>query len=345
MKRVLMIVCVAAAAGCAAPMPQGIYPASPVQQATPAPAERRFTLSVNDEVEVRFPGRPDMAQTVRIRPDGRIALPFIEPVSAESKTPEELQTAISEAYKRLGGAAARDQGGRYLISENDELEVRFAFQTTFNQTVRVRPDGFISLSLVKLVRAEGRTPEELEADLIKRYREHLRDPELTVSVRSFTGNRVAAEGGRIYRGGFDDLQPLVLVRAAAPTQVFVGGEVQRPGVFPHRNNLTALQAILEAGGYNPRSELKSVMVIRKTDSGQPVMIRRDLYSDLRTQNSTNDIFLQPSDVVIVPQTGIAGVAQTLDQYVFQIVPFIRNSSFTFLYNLRDSNGATQFPFR
>jgi polysaccharide export outer membrane protein len=194
------------------------------------------------------------------------------------------------------------------------------------------------------VRAEGRTPEELESDLVERYRAHLRNPELSVSVRSFAGNRVSA-GGRIYRSGLDDVQPTVVVRTAAPPQIFVGGEVQRPGAFAYRNGVTALQAIVEAGGQRPTAELRNVMVLRKAQTGEPVLIRRDLLADLKDPGATNDIFLQPSDVLLLPKTGIAEVAEALDQYVFQILPPIRNSSFAFIYNLRDSNGGTQFPFR
>jgi polysaccharide export outer membrane protein len=277
-----------------------------------------------------------------VRPDGKISLPWIRSVQAEAKTPEELEAAIVQAFKDLGGPAAQSGEARYLMSQGDELEVRFPNQPDMNQVVRVRPDGYISLSLVKAVRAEGRTVEDLEADLVKRYGVHLRTPELTVSVRNFSGNRVLA-GGQIYRAGFEDVNPVVIVRAAAASvqQVFIGGEVARPGVVSYRSSLTALQLILEAGSYKPTAELGSVMIIRKSGSGQPVLIRRDLTADLKDRDgkTTNDIFLQPSDLVVVPKTGIAALAEALDQYVFQILPFVKNSTFAFVYPLHEASGS------
>ena len=37
---------------------------------------------------------------------------------------------------------------------------------------------------------------------------------------------------------------------------------------------------------------------------------------------------------VVPKTRVAGVGQLLDEYVFKIFPFIRNSSFSYVEDLR-----------
>jgi protein involved in polysaccharide export with SLBB domain len=49
----------------------------------------------------------------------------------------------------------------YKISANDELEIKFFYNTELNEKVLVRPDGRISLQFANDVIAAGLTPAEL----------------------------------------------------------------------------------------------------------------------------------------------------------------------------------------
>jgi polysaccharide biosynthesis/export protein len=59
------------------------------------------TLFVGDVLKVYFPGTPDMAQSQKIRPDGRISLPMIGEVEVVGKKLGEIQGELSRRYKPL----------------------------------------------------------------------------------------------------------------------------------------------------------------------------------------------------------------------------------------------------
>lgn len=324
-------------AACAVP-PQGVTVVQPVatdarlrQDLPAAAAERKepgYLIAVNDELEVKFPEQPQLNETMRVRPDGNISLQVIGTIRAEGQTPDALQ---SEMTRRLRELSQGGGGKEYLIHANDELEIRFVYRPELSERQHVRPDGRIALPMANSVVAEGKTPEQLAAELRQIYAKSLRTPELVVIVRNPTVQSYR-QGGRNVRVGIDDLEPTVIVRSYAVAQVFVGGEVVRPGVMNYRRSLTLMQAIVEAGGNKPSAEMRSVLVLRKSNAAQPLAIRRNLRADLEA-DETNDIALEPFDVVILPKTAAATVAELLEQVVYNILPPLKNSSFSFLYQI------------
>ena len=108
----------------------------------------------------------------------------------------------------------------YRLQVGDVLGVRLMLNPELNEEVTVRPDGHISTTVAKDEPASGRTVPEVTADLTRDYSTELRNPRLTVLVKSF-----------------------------APTRTYVGGEVTNPGEFITVGpNLTLSQAIARAGG-------------------------------------------------------------------------------------------------
>jgi protein involved in polysaccharide export with SLBB domain/glycosyltransferase involved in cell wall biosynthesis len=297
-------------------------------QAAPAAA---YLIAPGDELDLRFPDYGQYDQSVRVRTDGKINLQVIGTVHVQGRSPEDVQQEVQERYRALAGGPGERS---YLIRPNDEIEIKFAYQPQLNEMVKVRPDGKIALQLAGTVLAQGKSPEELQAELVQRYGKVLRQPELAVILRSFSSQALRVGQGGSGRAGVEYLQPVLVVKQSTPEQVFVGGEVQRPGVLALKPGMTVLQALLEAGGQLPSGELRAVTVLRKGQpGGQALVIRRDLSGDVAGSN-TQDFVLQPADVVLLPQTSVATLAQNLDQYLFKIVPFARNSSFGFSYDLR-----------
>jgi polysaccharide export outer membrane protein len=330
-------------AACATPPSSSIVITPPPRALAPdatalAPAaDVRYVLGAGDEIEIRVPDRADLNLVAKVRPDGYITVPMIGAVRAAGRSAEQVEEEVARRLRALG-AAPSDAPRSYLLAVGDLLEVKLANHPEFNQSERIRPDGKISLPLVKTVNAEGRTPESLENELSERYSRILKRVDLVVIVREYTSQKIMV-GGRVARAGLEDVRPTVLVRLYGAAQIFVGGEVARPGVIAYRAPLTALQAIVEAGGDKATAEMRSVMVMRKVGAETPRVIRMNLREDL-DDNATNDFFLQPNDVLIVPKTDVANLATFLDQYLFQILPPLRNSSFGFVYDLRGSTTTT-----
>ena len=118
--------------------------------------------------------------------------------------------------------------------------------------------------------ALGRTPTELEKELLKLYGAQIEVKQVVVSVTSST------------------------------FPVFVTGAVLRPGKFMADRPITALEAIMEAGGFDyAKAKLDKVTVLRQAE-GQVVSYRLNFKQILKSPKS-DPFYLKPSDTVYIPE--------------------------------------------
>jgi len=209
------------------------------------------------------------------------------PVRGQQAAPQPPPAAPQEAETPL-----------YRLQPGDTLDVKFDYVPELNETVKVRPDGYISLPRVGEIRVQGLTAPELTAEIRARYAAVVRQPEATVIVREF-----------------------------AVQQVFVGGEVASPGVVPLHGQVTALQAILSTGGPRTTARLSDVVLLRYLGNNQAEVRRLDLRKVV--EGKEQDAVLRPFDVVFVPRSRIARVGLFVEQYINSLVP----RSIVFPYNL------------
>lgn len=202
------------------------------------------------------------------------------------------------AFKAPAGRASVDMSPflvpekPYHIRVGDQLDVRFYKTPELNmEKVPVRIDGKISLELVGDVEAVGLGTDELAAELMRAYSRELEAPRIAVIVREFGG------------------------------QVFVGGEVSRPAAVKYADGMTALQAIQTAGGFNDKSSLQNVILMRRgADRYQGY--RLYLKQALTGEDPSQDVALKPNDVVFVPKSRIANVNLVVEQYISKNLPTI-----------------------
>ncbi len=307
----------------------------------------QYYIAPGDNVEVKFPYSPDFSDQYTVQPDGYISLAFIGSVLAAGKTSQQLQAEVHQQYRDLANAERGSSAVEktYRIQIGDELEIKFPYQAEFDELALVRPDGRISLALIGSVIAEEKSPEQLTAELMDAYRVHLREPELVVIVREFSSNRYYINGEEKFARLSNLNDSVVVLRSTTPMQIFVGGEVRSPGFFPYTGPISAIQAIIMAGGNTLSGEMANVAIIRKGRGEQGSIYLRNLRQDVAENSegsmalesaALGDVMLQPNDVVIIPKTTIAKVNDYLNQYLYNLIPALRNSSFGFVYNLRDN---------
>lgn len=218
-----------------------------------------------------------------------LALALLFLVSCGS--PYEAATPVTELPAVDLDRTAAAQVVEYRIKAGDELDIRFFHTPVYNVVLPVRPDGRVSLPLVREIQAAGRTPTELEDELIDLYTGELRQPAISVIVLTFR-----------------------------PDPVHVGGAVGDPGVFPLTPSLTVYESITEAGGLLPTARLHEVLVIRQPADGPRRVLSLDLMASLDGTDPQQNIPLQPYDIVYVPLSSIAEVNKWVDQYIRQNIP-------------------------
>ena len=212
------------------------------------------------------------------------------------------QNAVMK-YAPPSEASASQEPSEYYIQPGDELDIKFFFNPNLNETIIVRPDGKISLQLVDEVRAAGLTPAQLDNVLTQKYAKELKKPAVTIIVRSFTGR-----------------------------QVYVGGEVNTPGLINLAVGMTALQAVINAGGLKETAEPAGAIVIRKGQDNKPMPLRVDLNDTIYGKGDTSNFQLRPLDIVYVPMSSIAKVNKFVNQYIERLLLF-RGINFGFSYEV------------
>jgi polysaccharide export outer membrane protein len=207
------------------------------------------------------------------------------PLAAHSRSADE------NAFPDIGYATWSDAEPAYRLYPDDELDVVVPSAPELNRTVRVQPDGRIGLPLIAPVMAADRTVEQLQAALAQAYAAQLRDPEVSVSIKT-----------------------------AGPLKVFVGGEVDKPGVYDMVGDTDALRAIVEAGGFKPSARQNEVVIIRRGPGGRAMMRSVDLKAALHDRGRQDLVPLRRFDIVYVPRSRIAEAGLFVQQYFRDLVP-------------------------
>jgi polysaccharide biosynthesis/export protein len=181
-----------------------------------------------------------------------------------------------------------------VFNVGDQIEVRFPYAPTWNQVVDVAPDGSASFMAIGRLIVAGMSPGTLNQSLREAYSLVLENPELDV-----------------------------VVRGLAARTVYVMGEVEEPGAIelgPDRR-MTLLEAIASADGpHKETAYLAQTLLVRWSAS-----TGRQLYwvIDAREEHwaGTVPLYLQPYDVIFIPNTPIDDVAIWIDNYIRRMIPF------------------------
>jgi polysaccharide export outer membrane protein len=99
----------------------------------------------------------------------------------------------------------------------------------------------------------------------------------------------------------------------------VGGEVGTPGLILIQGRLTALGAIMQAGGFIESSARKSSVVVIRQQGGKQFARTVDLKGALMGAE-TEPFLLQPYDIVYVPRSNITRVDEFVAQYIDGVIP-------------------------
>jgi polysaccharide export outer membrane protein len=167
---------------------------------------------------------------------------------------------------------------RYRLQPGDVLEVQFRYSPEFNQTVTVQPDGYITLEIGGDLKVAGFTIEQTRNAILRQARTRLQDPVATIMLKEFQ-------------------RPYFVV----------AGEVSQPGKIEMRERVTAIQAIMLAGGMKETAKSSQVVVFRQINSDMAEVKLLNLKSIRRTSDLENDLTLQAGDMVFVPRDKISKI--------------------------------------
>lgn len=156
------------------------------------------------------------------------------------------------------------------LNSGDVIRISFPGAQNLDTTQQIRRDGKINLYMIGEVTAADKTPDTLERELVQAYSKELLSKEIKVTVVS------------------------------SSFAVYVTGAVVRPGKILPDRAVTALDAIMEAGGFDTtKANTREVKVLRQVN-GQIENHTLDLKAVMEGRQ-TQPFYLKSHDVVIVPE--------------------------------------------
>lgn len=139
-----------------------------------------------------------------------------------------------QLVKTLPPPLGTDNGAEQLLSPNDTLDISVYQADSLNRTVQIDAAGRISMPLIGVVQAAGKSVRQLEQELEQAYgRSYLQSPDITVFLKDSAGQRVT-----------------------------IDGEVTKAGLYPVTANATLLDVIAMAGGFRDIADQNKVYVFR-----------------------------------------------------------------------------------
>jgi len=156
------------------------------------------------------------------------------------------------------------------LHPGDTLKIAFPAAPSLDTTQQIRRDGKLNLPVIGEVKAADRTPADLQAELRQSYSKQLLSSDVTVTVVS------------------------------APFTVFVTGAVLRPGKITPDRTITALEAVMEAGGFDSAKANPSAVVVIRTNQHQTQRIILDLKAVIEGRQ-TAPFYLESYDIIVVPE--------------------------------------------
>ena len=154
------------------------------------------------------------------------------------------------------------------LQEGDVVSITFRYSTNFNTIQKIGLDGMLNLDVAGQVKAVNQTVLQLQNELTPLYQSQAKDDPITVKV-------VSPEAA-----------------------VYVAGAVNRPGKIPMERPMTVMEAIMEAGGFDPlQANMADVLVLRvENDRERTYRLNLKRVFDGRDQSV---FYLKPFDIVRV----------------------------------------------
>ncbi|MEB3829847.1 polysaccharide biosynthesis/export family protein [Phormidium sp. CCY1219] len=180
----------------------------------------------------------------------------------------------------------------YTLGGGDLVNVNIIGLPEYSDRYQIPVDGRLNLPLIGTINVEGLTLEEASQKIEAAYRQVLRRPKIAVSLV-----------------------------APRPLNVWVSGEVTRPGSYtmrltPGAGNIpgvqypTVVQALEMAQGVTLAADIRQVQVRRFSRAGEDQIFTLDLWTMLQTGDRSQDITLRDGDAIFVPTAPQVNLEQT-----------------------------------
>ena len=249
-------------------------------------ADHGYLIGDEDVLDISVWGNPELKIQVPVRPDGMISFPLVGDVKAAGVSPQELKTNLEKDLSKY----VKDPTVSVIVTSINSFKVYVIGEgiTTISGVITLKRNT----SLLQLIAQLGSLKNaDLENSFIRRN-----DKKLTNDF------------SRLVRKGdiSQDIQlapnDVVFIPDNFEKRITVVGEVKNPGTVPYRDGLTAVDAILNTGGFTEFAKQNDVVIVRK-EGNSLKNIEARLKDVIKNGDTSKDVPLKPGDLIII-KTGI-----------------------------------------
>lgn len=262
----------------------------------------RYRITPHDKINIQFLSAPQYDNIYQIRPDGYLSLPLLGDTRVKGLTVAELQKHLSEAYstilKRPAFFVSVAEYQVHLKEIRQSLEHPNLGQA---RQITVRDDYLITMPFIGEFSVHEKSMDEITKEANDKYEQTI--PGLTVDM---------------------------LLHESYPREIYVFGEVNKPGSYRVTGPTSIFAAIALAGGPSHEANLDTVLTMTK--EGDEMAARTYNFNDLLL-GKAHAVNLYFDDIVYVPRTQLSSMAQIMN-YVSSILLF-RGIDIGYTYRLND----------
>jgi polysaccharide export outer membrane protein len=191
--------------------------------------------------------------------------------AATDRTPAPVEPALAIPAAPNNSSKGHGVPEDYQIGAGDVLQIAVWKEPEASVAgAVVRPDGKITMPLIKEISVSGMTPTEAEKYIAGRLSDLIAGADVTVIVREIHSKKI-----------------------------YLIGAVKREGPMAYTYRMNVVQALSEAGGLTDYAKRKKIYVLR-TEKGKDYRFPVDYDSVLKGEHMEMNIPLLPGDTIVVP---------------------------------------------
>jgi len=210
---------------------------------------------------------PTVAAAPQAPPSAPSQLPPVTPATPPAEAPDRTLLPMPAGTPPVSRGVSDD----YLIGSGDTLQISVWKEPEVSvPSAVVRPDGRITVPLIKEVEVTGLTPRQAEIVIAEGLGKFITDPNVTVVVAAINSKKI-----------------------------YVIGAVRKEGTLPYTYGMTVMQALSEAGGLNDYAKRKKIYILR-TESGKEYRLDFNYDEVVKGERMEQNAVLLPSDTLIIP---------------------------------------------
>ena len=259
-------------------------------------ASEGYVIGDEDVLQISVWGNQELNVQVPVRPDGMISFPLVGDIKAAGKSPRELKEIIEKELARFMKAptvsviiTAVNSFKVYVIGEGTAASAAggASGQGAVSGAITFRKKS----TLLQLLAMLG----------------SLKNADLDGSFVLRDGRRLSNNFAALVKGDMSqdiELKPddVIFMPDNFDKRVVVVGAVKTPSAMMYREGLTALLAVLNAGGFTEFAKQNDVVIVRR-DGGPVRTIEVRLKDVIKDGDISKDMPLKPGDLIVV-KTGM-----------------------------------------